>query len=91
MSPYSLSIDDGSHADATSRRMNNGSTYIAYGLFQDLDYSVPWGDGTTFGDPLTEIGDGLPRSFPVYAVFPSGQTPVGPGTYSDIVVVSFSF
>lgn len=90
-SDYLLSIDDGANADATSRRMTDGTDFIDYSLFQDMTFNTPWGDGVAFGDPLADTGTGLARTFTVYATIPSGQTPVEPGSYSDTVVVSFSF
>lgn len=90
-SDYTLTIDAGLNEDATSRRMTDSTDFIRYNLYQDSGFSTLWGDGTTFGNPVSDIGDGTPQTYTVYATIPAGQTPVQPGTYSDTVMVNFVF
>ena len=58
-----ISLDQGrGYADGT-RHMGNSGRSISYGLYQNPDHSVPWGDG-----PRAEagIGDGTGQALTVY-------------------------
>lgn len=84
---YSITIGPGANANGTFRRMALLTNFIGYQLFSDAGYSVPWGNGTTFGNGVSGTATGLIESFTVYARIPSGQTPVPIGAYIDTPVV----
>ena len=67
-----ISLDQGrGYADGT-RHMGNSGRSISYGLYQNPDHSVPWGDG-----PRAEagIGDGTGQALTVYGRIPAKPTP----------------
>jgi spore coat protein U-like protein len=89
--PFNITLDAGSNAIPSKRRMALGPDYLSYELYQDSGRSVVWGDqgfaGTyNAGNPVASIGTGLDQDFTVYAKMPSQQ--VGPdGNYQDSVSV----
>ncbi len=87
---YNIAIGSTANANATFRRMVNGSNYIGYRLYSDNAYSVLWGNGTTYGAVYacgsTCTGNGLAQSYTVYGQIPIQVPPVPAGLYSDLLV-----
>ncbi|MEQ1885434.1 MAG: spore coat U domain-containing protein [Bryobacteraceae bacterium] len=92
-----ITLGQGAHADTGSteasplRRLQSGSDYLAYGLYQDTGNTV-WGNtsgtGVTFDN---SDGDGLGHNVTVYAKIGADQHSAPAGSYSDTVVATITF
>lgn len=82
-------------ACSTNRALKNGSNYLCYDMYTDsAGGSIIWGDGTTFGQPLslTPTTALSPTTGTVYAEVPAGQDAVYAGSsYSDTVKMTVNF
>jgi len=90
-SAYSVGLDHGMHAvDAgpSGRRMDNGGSLLAYGLYRDALRSMGW--GMDAGTVSAGVGTGSNQVLTVFGRIPSGQQAVA-GTYSDRVVVVVTY
>ncbi|WP_224242344.1 Csu type fimbrial protein [Hyalangium gracile] len=92
--PLSIMLGEGSYADAASspdaplRRMNFGTSYLNYELYQDAALTTLWGDSSNSGKG--SIGTGSAENHTVYAKIPSGQN-VPAGAYADTLLATVSF
>lgn len=86
---YQIGLDNGQNYDGTNRRMRGGPTisnYVSYGLYQNSNYTTPWGNTTgTGGNTVT--GTSNPQTFTVYGKINAGQGRTVPGNYFDAVTV----
>ncbi len=89
--PYTVALDGGTTgaADPVQRKMSKASEQIAYGLYQNLAHTQPWGDSVG-SNTASGTGSGLLQTLTVYGRVPAQATP-SPGTYSDTVVVTLSY
>lgn len=88
---FKIGLDEGANAatpsDTTSRRMTDGTHYIAYDLLQAAG-GAHWGNTST--DSLPATGDGTAQSYTVHATATlDGTEPAG--DYTDTVVASVTF
>lgn len=90
LTSYSVGLDNGQNFSGGSRRMKNGTSYIAYNVYKDLTMLLSWGNIGSGGE-ATGVGTGLNQALTVYARIPAGQNPVPSGTYTDVVVVTLNF
>jgi spore coat protein U-like protein len=79
----------GSTDAAPVRQMANGSSKMAYGLFQDVGHATVWGNtgGTA---PASVTGTGVAQNATVYGLVPAGQN-LPSGSYTDTVVATVTF
>ena len=99
-SPYSIGLDNGSHASGSQRRMYSAATgqYISYNLYTDSARSSAWTGSTsasscTGGSGTCALGTGTGATQPavtVYGRVPPQTTPAL-GTYTDTVVVTVTY
>jgi spore coat protein U-like protein len=83
----------GSTPAGNQMRMSDGSTpanYLNYGLFQDANRSVLWGNADPNLMKPAVAPDKKARAFPVYGRIPAGQD-LPAGTYKDTVVATVNF
>jgi spore coat protein U-like protein len=90
---YTISMDGGiSKSTDPTRRWMGGTTPqtgVSYGLYQNSDYSLPWGN--TPGLTKTDTGSGIDKIFTVYGrTNPSTITPPA-DTYNDTVIVTVTY
>lgn len=90
---YTISMDGGNakSTDPTQRWMGGTTpqTGVSYGLYQNSQYSLPWGNTT--GLTKLDIGKGSNQTFTVFGrTNPSTITPPA-GTYTDTVVVTVTY
>ncbi|MCI0604885.1 spore coat U domain-containing protein [bacterium] len=88
---YSIALDAGQHLSSSSRRMQSGSNFMDYSLFQDLARTVLWGDGGTApGNPKNDTGNGSAQGHTVFGT--ASPTLLQPsGSYTDVVNVTVTF
>lgn len=92
--PFSIALDAGTAPDATieARRLRNadGSSSVAYTLYQDASYTALWGNTVaTTRAGLTATG--LPQPFTVYGRILAGQATAAPGAYTDTIGVVVTY
>lgn len=86
-----LSAGTTTGATTTARLMANGSTTLAYGIYQDSAFTKNWGSTTgASGDVVTGTGTGAAVVLNVYGKIPASQV-VAPGTYTDTVTATVSY
>lgn len=89
---YSIALNAGANADATSRRMIGqtvNTDFVPYQLYSDT-YTTLWGDGTTFGvlkDGLT--GNGTIQNHIIYGQVPSAN--FSAQDYKDTVTATITW
>lgn len=89
--PYTIALDGGSNFDTTTRRVSDGTQFIAYDL---MDSATLWGDAGTLGAtnswlPVTGTGTGAPISHAITATLSAAV--VAPATFSDTVNVTVHY
>lgn len=88
--PYIVKLNAGANAgtagDVTTRRMTDGSHYVAYNLYSDAPNGAVW-DNTT---GTSHTGIGAEDTLTVYGVTPAQNTPPA-GTYTDTVTVTLTY
>jgi spore coat protein U-like protein len=90
---YTISMDGGisNSTDPTQRWMvgTTPQTGVSYGLYQNSDYSLPWGN--TPGLTKADIGSGSNQIFTVFGrTNPSTITPPA-DIYKDTVIVTVTY
>lgn len=88
---YSISLGLGNGSGVTgpaARKMMKGSDSITYGLYQNPERTMVWGDQVS--SDFDGTGTGSFQSIPVYGRIPSQNTPQA-GTYTDTVVVTITY
>ena len=97
-----IALDQGTNASGGSRRLKNGTDYLAYEIYQPSSNSpnaactfpgtTVW--GTTGGQLFTPTGAtwgaSSPQDFNVCGNIPGGQN-VPPGAYTDTIVTTVNF
>ncbi len=90
--PYTIALNSGTNADATSRRMIGqtvNTDFVPYELYSDA-YSTLWGDGTTFGAVSGgHTGNGSSQSHTIYGQVPSANAPAQ--DYQDTVTATITW
>lgn len=89
---YTLMLNDGANADATSRRMKgqtSATEFVPYELYSDA-YTTLWGDGATFGALKGGLtGTGAIQNHIIYAQVPSANSPAQ--VYKDTVTATVAW
>jgi spore coat protein U-like protein len=96
--PYSIGLDNGSNASGSQRRMKQGaSNFINYNLYTDSGRTSAWTSTTSTtsctggaGTCITGTGTGSTQTITVYGRVPP-QSSQAPGTYTDTVLITFTF
>lgn len=91
---YVISLAKGNSTTYTPRFMNLLGVHLNYNLYTTAAFTSIWGDATggtvTVSDSYTSIGLSTTRNYTVFGRVPALQ-PVGPGTYTDSVLVSVTY
>jgi spore coat protein U-like protein len=80
----------GLNASGSTRRMSNGTEFLAYELYKENTHADVWGNA---GAQLLSAGAApsrAPRNFTVYGQVPANQDVIS-GNYSDTVVATVNF
>lgn len=89
---YTIALNDGANADATSRRMIGqviNTDFVPYELYSDA-YTTLWGDGTTFGAVKGGLtGNGAAQNHVIYAQVPSANASAQ--DYQDTVTATVTW
>lgn len=92
---YAIRMAKGNSATYTPRFMNLLGVHLNYNLYTTAAFTSIWGDGTagtsTISDSYTALVIGpMTRNYTVFGQVPALQ-PVGPGTYTDSVLVTVTY
>ncbi len=94
VSPY-ITLNQGNYADTGSsegsplRRLKDGSNFLSYNIYTNVERTTVWGNTNTTGTPGT--GNGIEQTVTLYGKIARGQN-VPPGTgYSDTVTATISY
>lgn len=95
---YSVGLDDGSHATGGVRRMQNGSSYLAYDIYKGAASPDRWGAAGTARRSSTSADTGAgthdsvtTQGFTYRAAILPGQITPPPGVYSDTIRIDIAF
>lgn len=88
---FSVSIDQGLHADGSYRRLslNGNGPGIPYDIYADAGYTKSWAPNTVYNYSLLEGVDN--RRIDIYARAVIGEAALQPGTYTDELVITVTF
>jgi spore coat protein U-like protein len=86
---YTISLNNGTHASGTTRRMAAGTNRLTYQVYRDVGATQIFG---AVADALgvSGIGTGIAVPSVVYGVIPKAQN-VGSGVYSDQITVTVDY
>lgn len=91
---YVISMAQGNSATYTPRFMNLLGVHLNYNLYTTAGFASIWGDATggtvTVSDSYTAVALSVTRNYTVFGRIPALQ-PVGPGTYTDSVLVTVTY
>jgi spore coat protein U-like protein len=86
-----VSLDLGSHATGTTRRMLGVSgDFLTYELYRDAGRTAVWNAASTNGGASTSKNTAINNGFTAYGRIFAGQD-VSVGSYSDIVLVTVNY
>jgi len=88
---YTVGLSAGlaSGATVTTRKMQNGSALLSYGLFTNSGHTINWGN-TSATNWVSGTGSGSSQAITVYGQIPAAQY-VTPGSYTDTITVSVTY
>jgi spore coat protein U-like protein len=84
-----IDLGQGSHY-SSARRMQAGTEFLTYELYQESGRTTVWGSGASNGLALSAAPSSAPRTFDVYGRIPAAQD-VAVGSYTDSVVATINF
>ena len=85
-----IGLGAGSYALAGQSRMQNSSShFLNYSLYQDSSHTTVWGNTSPSWLSVAAAPTTDPRTYPVYARIPGGQS--GSGHFSDNVQATVNF
>jgi spore coat protein U domain-containing protein, fimbrial subunit CupE1/2/3/6 len=80
----------GANPSGSTRRMQAGTDFLAYELYQNAGRTTTWRSGSSAGQTIATAPNKNPRTFVVYGRVPAGQD-VAAGSYSDTVLATINF
>lgn len=86
---YRIRLDDGDHFGDGSRRMESGSNYISYELYQDNGYTRRWGSSETEQVSAFQDYGASHYDHTVFAKIPKQNAPSG--SYVDTVTATIFY
>lgn len=89
LTPYSISLNNGSYASGSTRRLGSGASRLTYEIYRDVGMSGVF--GTVAGLlGVSGIGTGFAVPTTIYGRIPKNQA-VAPGSYSDQITVTVDY
>jgi spore coat protein U-like protein len=86
-----IGLDSGLNAEVSTRRLKNGTVYLAYEVYKESGRTNVWGNA---GVDLNDAGaapSSAAQTFTVYGRVSSGQTSAIAGTYTDTLTATVNF
>jgi spore coat protein U-like protein len=89
LTPYTVSLNGGSYASGSARRLGSGTARLGYEIYRDVGMTNIFGTvAATLG--VSGIGTGLAVPTTIYGKIPKNQAVV-PGSYSDQITVTVDY
>ena len=85
-----ISIDTGSNAQGTTRRMAGGPQFLNYDLYKDAGRAAVWGNTGVAAMTLSAAPSTAPRTYQVFGRVPPAQD-VAAGSYLDRTLATVDF
>lgn len=89
LTPYTISLNDGTFASGGTRQMGSGASRLSYQLYRDVGLTGVFGLASSLLG-VSGIGTGAAAATVVYGKIPKNQT-VAPGSYSDEITVTVDY
>lgn len=93
---YTVKLNEGSSGSFATRKLFNGSDFLAYNLYKDAGHTSIWGNGSnstfTNGGTGTGLSAAKEVTYTVYGKLPvSGNEDAPVGNYADTITVSVDY
>ncbi|MCX7279260.1 MAG: spore coat U domain-containing protein [Burkholderiales bacterium] len=89
LTPYTISLNNGSFAAGSTRRMGNGTSRLTYEIYRDPAMTGIFGTvAATLG--VSGVGTGVAIPNIIYGKIPKNQN-VAPGSYLDQITVTVDY
>jgi spore coat protein U-like protein len=89
LTPYTISLDSGSNASGSTRRMGSGASRLSYEIYRDVGMSNVFGTvGALLG--VSGVGTGLAVPSTIYGKIPKNQAVIA-GSYTDQITVTVDY
>lgn len=89
LTPYTISLNSGTYASGSTRRLGSGAARLTYEIYRDLSMTNIFGTvAATLG--VAGVGTGLAVPTTIYGKIPKTQAVV-PGSYSDQITVTVDY
>lgn len=85
-----IGLGSNSTSAVTTRSMSNGGGMLSYEIYKDSALTQIWSDSAAGSLSLGTVTSTQPIIIPVHGRIPAGQA-VGPGSYTDSVIVTVNF
>jgi spore coat protein U-like protein len=85
-----IGLSLGANSTGTQAQMTNGVSYLAYGIYQDANRTIVWGNAAPNLRSLGTVPNNNPQLITVYGRIPAGQAPQS-GAYTDTVQATINF
>ncbi|MFY9513393.1 MAG: spore coat U domain-containing protein [Rubrivivax sp.] len=89
LTPYNISLDSGTHASGSTRRLGSGASRLSYEIYRDVSMSNVFGTVAALLG-VSGVGTGLAAPTTIYGKIPKNQAVV-PGSYSDQITVTVDY
>ena len=93
-----IKLDAGGSFTGGSRRMTDGTDFVAYSLYKDSSHTIAWGDDNATINASSQFGGFagftsavVAQNFPIYGLVLATDEDVPTGAYSDTVNVTVDF
>ncbi len=89
LTPYTISLDNGSFASGSTRQMGSGASRLSYEIYRDVTMTNIFGSiAQSLG--VAGIGTGFAVPQIIYGKVPKNQA-VAPGSYTDQITVTIDY
>ena len=89
LTPYTLSMNTGSNAQGSTRRMGSGTARLAYEVYRDAAMTNVFGTAAAAAG-ISGVGTGFAVPTTIYGKIPKNQAVVA-GNYADALTVTIDY
>lgn len=86
-----IGLNTGSNPSGTTRRMANGTDYLAYEVYKESGRTTVWGNTGTERYDAGTAPSSAAQTFTVYGRVTGGQTSAPAGSYADTLTATVNF
>lgn len=89
LTPYAISLNNGTNASGSTRRMGSGASRLSYEIYRDVGLTGIFGLATS-ALGVSGVGTGFAVPSTIYGKIPKNQA-VAPGSYTDQITVTVDY